>query len=69
MYIFVYSGEVDPSDLGHLGAGKFLGDFYALDIETGEWKKLDDRSKSGNDHPGPCGDVRLLPGHWNGQLG
>ncbi|XP_057460718.1 nitrile-specifier protein 5-like [Actinidia eriantha] len=68
-YIFVYGGEVDPSDLGHLGAGKFSGDFYALDTETGEWKKLDDRSKSGDDHPGPRGWCAFASGHRNGQLG
>ncbi|OVA20129.1 Kelch repeat type 1 [Macleaya cordata] len=55
-YIFVYGGEVDPSDLGHLGAGKFAGDGYVLDTEKGEWKRWEDVSDSGGeDHPGPRG--------------
>ncbi|KAL6952860.1 hypothetical protein U1Q18_001037 [Sarracenia purpurea var. burkii] len=68
-YIFVYGGEVDPSDLGHLGAGKFSGDFYALDTETGVWEKLDDGSNSGKDHPGPRGWCAFSAGIWKGQLG
>ncbi|KAL7185960.1 hypothetical protein ACSBR2_027837 [Camellia fascicularis] len=51
-YIFISGGEVDPSDLGHLGAGKFSGDLYALDTETLVWQKWDDSSNSGDNHPG-----------------
>ncbi|KAK6116307.1 hypothetical protein DH2020_049934 [Rehmannia glutinosa] len=43
-YIFIYGGEIDPSDLGHLGAGKFSKEVYALDTETLVWKKWDDGS-------------------------
>lgn len=68
-HIFVYGGEVDPSDLGHLGAGKFSSDFYMLDTETGVWTKLDDQSNSGDDHPGPRGWCAFAPGNQNGQLG
>ncbi|KAM1016165.1 hypothetical protein ACFX1X_046282 [Malus domestica] len=52
-YIIIYGGEVDPSDLGHLGAGKFAAEVYALDTETLLWKKWDDGLGSG--HPGPRG--------------
>ncbi|KAL2474466.1 Galactose oxidase/kelch repeat superfamily protein [Abeliophyllum distichum] len=38
-YIFTYGGEIDPSDLGHLGAEKFSDEVYALDIETLVWKR------------------------------
>lgn len=51
-YIFIYGGEIDPSDLGHLGAGKFSGEVYALDTQTLVWKKCDDGSEQ---HPGPRG--------------
>lgn len=53
-YIVVYGGEVDPSDLGHLGAGQFAGDGYALDTETGIWLRWEDKADSDN-HPGPRG--------------
>ncbi|GJW26104.1 nitrile-specifier protein 5 [Tanacetum coccineum] len=33
-YIFVCGGEIDPSDLGHMGAGRFTHEFYVLDTET-----------------------------------
>lgn len=53
-YVFVYGGEVDPSDLGHLGAGKFIGDVYSLDTESLEWARWDDGSGL-EAHPGPRG--------------
>ncbi|XAR55251.1 hypothetical protein NMG60_11035276 [Bertholletia excelsa] len=67
-YIFISGGEVDPSDLGHLGAGKFSGELYALDTETLLWKKLEDGSERG-DHPGPRGWCAYAPGMRDGQLG
>lgn len=53
-YIFLYGGEIDPSDQGHLGAGKFSGELFALDTETGKWKRWED-SADGGHHPGPRG--------------
>ncbi|XP_022758912.1 nitrile-specifier protein 5 [Durio zibethinus] len=53
-YIIIYGGEVDPSDLGHLGAGKFSGEVYGLDTETLVWKKWED-APSLESHPGPRG--------------
>ncbi|KAH6756905.1 Galactose oxidase/kelch repeat superfamily protein [Perilla frutescens var. hirtella] len=53
-YIFVYGGEIDPSDLGHLGAGKFSGEVYVLDTEALVWERWGDVSGS-DDHPGPRG--------------
>ncbi|XP_059662863.1 nitrile-specifier protein 5-like [Cornus florida] len=67
-YIFVYGGEVDPSDLGHLGAGKFSGELYALDTETLLWKRLDDKSDSG-EHPGPRGWCAFAAGQHDGSKG
>lgn len=53
-YIFVYGGEIDPSDLGHLGAGRFSGEVYVLDTETLVWVRWGDVS-AGDEHPGPRG--------------
>lgn len=67
-YIFVYGGEVDPSDLGHLGAGMFSGELYVLDTEMLTWKKWDDVEKSGA-HPGPRGWCAFAPGERDGEVG
>ncbi|KAH7533508.1 hypothetical protein FEM48_Zijuj04G0138400 [Ziziphus jujuba var. spinosa] len=67
-YIFVCGGEVDPSDLGHMGAGKFSGETYALDTETLVWKRWDDGPNSGH-HPGPRGWCAYAGGKWNGKEG
>lgn len=53
-HIIVYGGEIDPSDQGHLGAGQFSGEVYALDTETLAWRKLEDKVDS-DGHPGPRG--------------
>ena len=34
--IFVFGGEVEPSDAGHEGAGGFADDLIAIDKSTGE---------------------------------
>ena len=39
--VVMFGGEVDPSDLGHLGAGKFSAEAFALDTESGAWMRLD----------------------------
>lgn len=52
--IIVFGGEVDPSDLGHLGAGKFSGEVYSLETETMAWTRWDDGPEL-DDHPGPRG--------------
>ncbi|XP_012081532.2 nitrile-specifier protein 5-like [Jatropha curcas] len=76
-YIVIYGGEVDPSDLGHMGAGKFTSEAWALDTEILEawaldteileWKKVDDgRSKN---HPGPRGWCAFSSGRLNGENG
>lgn len=51
-YIFICGGEIDPSDLGHLGAGKFSQDVFALDTDTLVWKRLEDAGSAG---PSPRG--------------
>lgn len=33
-------GESDPSNLGHQGAGRMLGDIWVFDIESGHWQKV-----------------------------
>uniref|UniRef100_A0A2P2L768 Nitrile-specifier protein 5-like n=2 Tax=Rhizophora mucronata TaxID=61149 RepID=A0A2P2L768_RHIMU len=67
-YIIIYGGEVDPSDLGHLGAGKFTSEAYVLDTETLIWKRLDDGPGSDN-HPGPRGWCAFAAGCLNGKQG
>ncbi|KAL6570488.1 hypothetical protein OROGR_000038 [Orobanche gracilis] len=67
-YVFIYGGEVDPSDLGHLGAGKFSEDVYALDTKTLVWKKWDDGPGSKN-HPGPRGWCAFASGWLDGREG
>lgn len=68
-HIFIYGGEVDPSDLGHMGAGKFTGEVYALDTETLLWKRWEDGPESGHEHPGPRGWCAYAGGQWNGKEG
>ncbi|GAB2285178.1 hypothetical protein Dimus_019630 [Dionaea muscipula] len=71
-YVYIYGGEVDPSDLGHLGAGKFSGDVYALDTHTLLWKKLllqDQDQDQDQDHPGPRGWCAFSSGERDGLPG
>ncbi|XP_002963370.2 nitrile-specifier protein 5 isoform X2 [Selaginella moellendorffii] len=49
--IFLYGGEVDPSDLGHLGAGAFTDELLVLDTEKLAWEKPRLEGK----HPGARG--------------
>lgn len=67
-YIIIYGGEVDPSDLGHMGAGKFTAQAYALDTETLLWKQLDDGLDSSH-HPGPRGWCAFTGGEQDGRMG
>ncbi|KAL3514157.1 hypothetical protein ACH5RR_026874 [Cinchona calisaya] len=67
-YVIICGGEIDPSDLGHLGAGKFAAEVYALDTETLVWEKLKDGSNSG-EHPGPRGWCAYAGGQLDGQDG
>ncbi|KAI3755673.1 hypothetical protein L1987_55479 [Smallanthus sonchifolius] len=67
-YIIVCGGEVDPSDLGHLGAGRFTHEVYALDTETFVWNRVEDGS-GGGDHPGPRGWCAFSGGRWDGKDG
>lgn len=67
-YIIISGGEVDPSDLGHLGAGKFASEAYALDTDTLIWKRLNDGLGS-DDHPGPRGWCAFAGGCLNGNQG
>ncbi|PIA58312.1 hypothetical protein AQUCO_00500323v1 [Aquilegia coerulea] len=67
-YIILYGGEVDPSDQGHLGAGKFAGDGFTLDTKTGIWMRWDDMSDPAN-HPGPRGWCAYSNGHLDGKDG
>ncbi|KAL8150938.1 hypothetical protein V2J09_020746 [Rumex salicifolius] len=67
-YLVIFGGEVDPSDLGHLGAGKFSGEAYALNTETRVWKKLED-GLGCEDHPGPRGWCAFAGGELDDKPG
>ncbi|KAJ4851432.1 hypothetical protein Tsubulata_013963 [Turnera subulata] len=67
-YIIIAGGEVDPSDLGHLGAGKFASETFALDTETFIWRRLDDGLGS-ETHPGARGWCAFAAGSLNGKEG
>ncbi|KAM0712041.1 hypothetical protein Q7P37_011135 [Cladosporium fusiforme] len=48
MHLVTVFGEADPSSLGHAGAGKMLGDIWALDVEERIWRIVDaDGKKDG----------------------
>ncbi|KAI9815241.1 MAG: hypothetical protein M1827_002721 [Pycnora praestabilis] len=40
-YLIYTFGEADPSSLGHAGAGRFLEDVWAFDIEAGDWGRVE----------------------------
>ncbi|KAF5741366.1 Kelch repeat-containing protein [Tripterygium wilfordii] len=67
-YIIICGGEVDPSDLGHLGAGKFSAEAFVLDTENLVWKRLDDGLGLEN-HPGPRGWTAFGSGFLKGKEG
>nr|GFA57312.1 hypothetical protein [Tanacetum cinerariifolium] len=67
-YIFVCGGEIDPSDLGHMGAGRFTHEVCVLDTETLVWKLVEDGS-GGVDHPGPRGWCAFSAGKRDGKEG
>ncbi|KFZ04223.1 hypothetical protein V502_10313 [Pseudogymnoascus sp. VKM F-4520 (FW-2644)] len=48
-------GERDPSSLGHLGAGKMLGDVWAYDIDSATWSEIKANGASAFDEPAPRG--------------
>nr|GEX77611.1 nitrile-specifier protein 5 [Tanacetum cinerariifolium] len=54
LWAYDVCGYGDPSDLGHMGAGRFTHEVYVLDTETLVWKLVEDGS-GGVDHPGPRG--------------
>ncbi|KAL8506919.1 hypothetical protein ACS0TY_017709 [Phlomoides rotata] len=68
-YIFICGGEIDPSDLGHLGAGKFSQEVFVLDTETLVWKRVEDGSGGGGAHPGPRGWCAFAGGERGGEVG
>lgn len=65
-YVFIYGGEIDPSDLGHLGAGRFAGEVYGLDTETCGWIKVSD---GGGENPGPRGWCAFSAAEIDGEKG
>ncbi|XP_023642367.1 nitrile-specifier protein 5 [Capsella rubella] len=68
--ILISGGEIDPSDLGHMGAGCFTADAYGLDTETLEWRKWDDGVGSETEeHPGPRGWCAFAAGSRDGKEG
>ncbi|XP_027341458.1 nitrile-specifier protein 5 isoform X2 [Abrus precatorius] len=68
-HIVVYGGEIDPSDQGHLGAGQFSGEVYALDTETLTWKRLEDDQVDSGRHPGARGWCAFAGASHDGREG
>lgn len=49
--VAVFGGEVDPSDLGHAGAGQFSDEVFVFDTEATSWHKVQVEGTG----PGPRG--------------
>ena len=55
-HIIVFGGEIDPSDLGHAGAGQFDDTCFCLNTSTRSWHVLDIKNnKDAGKAPGPRG--------------
>jgi len=69
--VVMFGGEVDPSDLGHLGAGKFSAEAFALDTGTGAWTRVDDGAAGAGaeHHPGSRGWCAFAAGEKDGRRG
>ncbi|OWF37075.1 nitrile-specifier protein 5-like [Mizuhopecten yessoensis] len=65
-FILVWFGEVDPSDLGHSGAGGFSKDGYVMNTvsKTG-WELMTCASET----PEARGWMNVSPCNWNGRDG
>lgn len=64
--IFTFFGEIDPSDQGHMGAGGFSKDCYALDTRgKAGWKAI---TCTGN-APEARGWMTVASCHWNSTNG
>lgn len=48
-------GESDPSNAGHLGAGKMLSDVWAFDVEKDEWQRVETVVGGGGEGPAARG--------------
>lgn len=51
-YIVTLFGESDPSNLGHRGAGKMLGDVWAFNIDSKTWQRVDTQGDEAPDARG-----------------
>ena len=51
-HIIVFGGEVDPSDLGHAGAGLFDNSTLCLDTQENSWHTIPGSATSSS--PAPC---------------
>eukprot|EP00850_Spirogloea_muscicola_P021734 SM000260S09930 [mRNA] locus=s260:29478:31061:+ [translate_table: standard] len=60
-YIVLFGGEVDPSDQGHLGAGRFSDETYVFDTLSREWSKAEVTTTNGDKHPGGRGWFAAAP--------
>jgi len=55
----IYGGEGSPSSLGHLGAGNFFADAFALNLKDLVWKQV--QVNEGKENPGPRGWLSMAP--------
>ncbi|KAG7671835.1 hypothetical protein Ndes2526B_g07254 [Nannochloris sp. 'desiccata'] len=54
-HLLVFGGEIDPSDLGHAGAGQFSNTTYCLDPISRTWHAVSTSASDNGEYPGPRG--------------
>lgn len=66
-YLVTMFGESDPSNAGHMGAGKMLDDVWAHDVQGERWRKVETEVKGGERGPAPRGwfAAAAIPGRGN----
>lgn len=57
-------GESDPSNAGHMGAGKMLSDVWAYDVAAERWERVEAPVEGAGEPPAPRGwfAAEVLPG-------
>lgn len=54
-YLVTLFGESDPSNAGHMGAGKMLGDVWVYDLLSERWQRIEAEVRGGGEPPAPRG--------------
>lgn len=66
-HLMTLFGEFDPSNAGHMGAGKMLSDAWAYGLAAEEWRSVEAEVKGGGQGPAARGwfAACVLPGKGN----